>query len=124
LSIKITCQEGINVPKKEKLVESLELISARLLEAITANNQIASSQTPEMRRLFDKWLECVEEEILRIAESSAEIDIEAAAGSLGLSSSSVLSLLLSLERKGRISIPRVTTRKGDGKNKEICDCLG
>lgn len=112
------------MPKKEKLVESLELISARLLEAITANNQIASSQTPEMRRLFDKWLECVEEEILRIAESSAEIDIEAAAGSLGLSSSSVLSLLLSLERKGRISIPRVTTRKGDGKNKEICDCLG
>jgi len=124
LSIKITCQEGIDVPKKEKLVESLELISARLLEAITANNQIASSQTPEMRRLFDKWLECVEEEILRIAESSAEIDIEEVSDSLGLSSSSVLSLLLSLERKGRLSIPRVTTRKGDGKNKEICDCLG
>ena len=112
------------MPEKEKLVESLELISARLLEAITANNQIASSQTPEMRRLFDKWLECVEEEILRIAESSAEIDIEEASDRLGLSSSSVLSLLLSLERKGRISIPRVTTHKGDGKNKEICGCLG
>lgn len=107
----------------EKLVESLELISARLLDITVSNNQIATSQTPEMRRLFDKWLECVEDEILQIAESQKEIDIKRTAEALGLSSSSTLSLLLSLERKGKLEITSVAARKGEGKNKEICDCL-
>lgn len=107
----------------EKLVESLELISARLLDITVSNNQVATSHTPEMRRLFDKWLECVEDEILQIVESQKEIDVEAAAKTLGLSSSSALSLLLSLERKGKIEITGVTAHKGSGENKEICGCL-
>lgn len=107
----------------EKLVESLELISARLLEVATANNQIATSQTPEMRGLFDRWLECLSGEILRAVETEREIDIAAFAKELGLSVSSALSLLLSLERRGAIDITSVTAAPGNGKNREICDCL-
>lgn len=106
-----------------KLVASLELISARLLDITVSNNQVATAHTPEMRRLFDKWLECVEDEILQIAESQKTIGIEATAKNLGLSTSSTLSLLLSLERKGKLEITSVTAQKGEGKNKEICDCL-
>lgn len=107
----------------EKLVESLELISARLLDITVANNQIATSQTPEMRRLFDKWLECLTGEILRMVETNNNIDIAEFANSLGLSTSSALSLLLSLERKGAIDITNITATIGSGKNREICDCL-
>lgn len=108
----------------EKLVESLELITARLLDVTIANNQIASSQTPEMRKLFDKWLECLTGEILRaIDEYQGHVNVAELAKNLGLSSSSALSLLLSLERRGEIDITDINIRKGDGKNREICDCL-
>lgn len=107
----------------EKMVESLELISARLFDITVANNQIATSQTPEIRRLFDKWLECLTGEILRIVEENSNINIAEFANNLGLSTSSTLSLLLSLERKGKINITNITATIGNGKNKEICDCL-
>ncbi len=108
----------------EKLVESLELITARLLEVTVANNQIATSQTPEMRGLFDKWLECLTGEILRVIdERNGNINVTELAKALGLSSSSTLSLLLSLERKGEVDITEINAKKGDGKNREICGCL-
>lgn len=114
---------NINENRIEKLVESLESISARLLEVSTANNQIATSQTPEMRALFDRWLQCLSEEILAIVETNGEIDVASFAQGLGLSPSSAVSLLLSLERGGKIDIKSITASPGDGKNREICGCL-
>lgn len=105
----------------ENLVESLEKITARLLETTVANNQIATSHTPEIRELFDKWLEYLTKEITALAEG--DVDLDALSGSLGLSTSSTLSLLLALERRGEIKIPSLHISRGDGKNREICDCL-
>ena len=57
------------------LVESLELVTARMLEMSLANTQLATSQTPELRRLFDKWLTCLSSEVARFVGTGEEIDI-------------------------------------------------
>ena len=106
-----------------KLVNSLELITARMLEITTMNNQIATSQTPEMRKLFDKWIECLSSEILCNVGENENINIDKIAANAGISRSSALSLLLAMERRGVISITGITAVKGDGKNSDICDCL-
>lgn len=106
-----------------KLVDSLELVSARLLEMIVSNNQIASSQTPEMRRMFDAWLKLMSGEILRIAEADETVDVKKISSQIGLAPSTVTGLLLSLERQGEIEITHIRTKKGGGKNREICDCV-
>lgn len=77
----------------DKLVDSLELITARFLELTTANNQLASSQTPEIRKLFDGWLGLMSEEVLRIASKDGAADIDAASSQTGLAASSIVSLL-------------------------------
>lgn len=107
----------------DKLVDSLELITARFLELTTANNQLASSQTPEIRKLFDSWLGLMSEEVLRIASKDGAADIDAASSQTGLAASSIVSLLLALHRRGEIKISRVEFSKGTGKNEDICDCL-
>jgi hypothetical protein len=106
-----------------KLVDSLEIVTSRLLEMTVANNQIATSQTPEVRRLFDSWIKCVSEELLQIAKAEKSLDIEKISSDTGISQSSVISLLASLERRGAIAITHIVTADGDGRNKDICDCL-
>ena len=105
-----------------KLVDSLELVTARMLEMTVANNQVATSLTPEMRRLFDTWIQYMSDEILIKIEENESLDIQKIADTTGLTSSSVLSLLVYLERKGAIEITQLTAVKGDGHNKDICDC--
>ncbi len=107
------------------LVESLELISARLIEVMTTTAQIATSQTPEIRRLFDTWLQYTSDEILRKvgATDDGDLDIEQTATEFGISSSSILSLLLALQRQGKIHITHVKLSEGNGRNEDICDCL-
>jgi hypothetical protein len=106
-----------------RLVDSLEIVTSRLLEMTVANNQIATSQTPEMRGLFDTWIKYMSGEMLRIAGSGEALDIAEISAETGLSSSSVLSLLFYLDRQGELAITRVTTSPGDGRNKDICDCI-
>lgn len=130
-TIQATGKEVTNVktnqttPEKRlfDLVESLELVTARMLEMSLANTQLATSQTPELRRLFDKWLTCLSSEVARFVGTGEEIDIEATAEKIGLSRASVLSILLALERQGTISVKSVKALPGDGKNRELCDCL-
>ncbi len=105
------------------LINSLELITARMLEVTTINSQIAVSETPEMRKLFDRWLKCISSEILCSIGEGENIDIDRVAESTGITRSSALSLLLAMERQGLPHIPGTQAKKGDGKNKEICDCL-
>lgn len=107
----------------KKLVESLELVTARMLEMTTATNQLASSTTPELRQLFDKWITSISEEICRVACADTTLDIGTLATQLGLSRASALSLLLTLDRRGMLAIRTVTVEKGSGKNTDICDCM-
>jgi predicted transcriptional regulator len=106
-----------------KLVDSLELVTARLLEMIASNNRIASSQTPEMRRLFDDWVRLMADEILRITSEEEMIDVKKISSQIGLAPTTVTGMLLALERQGAIEITHIRTAKGSGKNQDLCDCL-
>ena len=107
----------------ERLVSSLEVVSTGMIESVVVNSQLASSQTPEMRELFDTWLGCMSDEIARFFEGSGEVNLTDISDATGLSRESVLSLLVALDRRGEIMIRKVTGEKGNGKNSEICDCI-
>jgi len=111
------------VSRMENLVSSLELVSARMIETALINSQLASSQTPEMRGLFDKWLGFMSDEIARFFEGNGDVNLTDISDATGLSRRSVLSLLVFLDRAGGIEISSVRGKKGSGRNSEICDCL-
>jgi hypothetical protein len=94
-----------------------------MLEMTVANNQMATSQTPELRRLFDSWIKCVSDELLRMAKEDATLDIGKISRDMGISTSSAISLVAYLERRGALTVTHVVTAEGDGRNKDICDCL-
>ncbi|GHV50630.1 hypothetical protein FACS1894216_03160 [Synergistales bacterium] len=106
----------------ERFIESLEIVTARMLEMTVANNQLAASQTPEMRELFGAWVKCMADELLRYGSEGA-FDVRGIAEKIGLSPNTVISLLVYLSRRGDIEITSVTAEKGQGKNSDICDCL-
>ncbi|MDL2263030.1 hypothetical protein LJC31_00095 [Synergistaceae bacterium OttesenSCG-928-I11] len=112
-----------NDNRAAKLVDSLELVTARLLEMIVKNSQIASMQTPEMRRMFDSWVKLMSDEILRVTGEDETIDVKKISALIGLTPSTVTGLLLALERQGAIEITHIRTAKGNGKNQDLCDCL-
>ena len=109
--------------RASKLVDSLEIVTSRMLEMTVANNQMATSQTPEIRQLFDSWVKCVSDELLRIAREDPTLDIEKISRDMGISPSSVIALVASLERRGALAVASVVTAEGDGRNRDICDCL-
>jgi hypothetical protein len=107
----------------ESFVSSLELVTSRLLEMTIANSQLASSETREMRGLFDAWIKYMSDEVSGFVLQGHETSIEEIAASIGLSRESVLTLLVALDRRGRIKITGLTATPGDGVNSEICECL-
>jgi predicted transcriptional regulator len=87
---------------------------------------MASYATPEMQDMFNRWLGLVGEQVLREAGESSqkgECDVSAIARSIGVSESTVFSLLGFLHRSGRIRVETVRFSSGDGKNLEACPCL-
>ena len=107
----------------ERLAGSLELVTSRMIETAVVNSQLASSQTPEMRRLFDTWLGCISDEVARFFEKGGSVDLDDISEATGLSRESVLTLLVALDRRGGIMIRGVTGEKGSGGNSDICDCM-
>ncbi len=93
----------------EEFVKSLELVSARLIESVTKASQLASSQTPEMRLLFEEWLELVGGEIIEASKGEHLIEPMELAKKIGVSPSTILSLALALHRQGKIEILRFFT---------------
>lgn len=110
-------------PRVEKLVDSLELISSRMLEMIVTNSQLASAQTPEMRALFQKWVDLMADELLTAAGETGTVDLAALSARIGISRQTAASLLLYLDRKGDIDILEMRVAKGEGKNRDICGCM-
>ena len=110
-------------PRVEKLVDSLELVSARMLEMIVTNSQLASAQTPEMRSLFQKWIDLMSDELLAAANETGTVDLAALSERIGITRQTAASLLLYLDRKGDIDIVEMRMIKGEGKNRDICGCI-
>jgi len=94
-----------------------------MIETAVVNSQLASSQSPELRGLFDTWLGYMSDEVARFFDGSGDVNLNDISEATGLSRESVLTLLVALDRRGRIMIRSVTGGKGSGKNSDICDCL-
>ncbi|WP_286951737.1 MULTISPECIES: hypothetical protein [Aminobacterium] len=107
----------------KNLIESSSLATARLIEAVSLNSQLASSTTPEMRELYTQWLNCVTGEVLNSIEEKGIICLEDISKNIGISETTALSLLLYLQRQGAIIVKEVTIKKGRGENQELCHCL-
>lgn len=111
------------VEKMNELLSSCSKVTARLIESIVQTNQLASQSTPEMQELFHKWLNLLSGELLNHVQKNEPLDVEGIANRIGVTPSTVLSLLLFLHRKGEVAIKSVTLEKADGRNREICHCL-
>lgn len=107
----------------KKLLDSEALVTARLVESITKTAQMASASVPEIQGLFSQWLALIGGEVRRIAEPGKELDIVATANQIGIEQSSLLSILLMLQREGHLSIETVRIGRGKGHNEDICSCL-
>jgi CRP-like cAMP-binding protein len=107
----------------EKLMSSLELVTARMIETAVVNSQLASSQTPQMRKMFETWIKYMSSEIARFFRDGGEVSLDAISEATGLSRESVMTLLTALDRQGEIEITHVKASIGDGKNSDICDCM-
>ena len=106
----------------KEVLEAEKLITARLVDSVARGARLASSVTPEMQELFEQWVSFIASEVIREADD-CEIDIPAAAKRIGVKESSLLSLILYMQRNGSINVQKITFLKGDGKDEEICGCL-
>ena len=104
------------------VLDSERLLTARMVDSVLRTCQMASSATPEMQDMFHQWLGLVGEQVLR-ESGKGECDVSAMARSIGVSESTIFSLLAFLHRSGRIRVTTVLFTDGDGKNQEACSCL-
>ena len=104
------------------VLDAEKLITARLVDSVTRSAQLAGSTTPEIQELFEQWVSTISSHIMREADG-CEMDIPAVAKRIGIKESSLLSLVIYMQRNGSINVQKITFTKGNGENKEICDCL-
>lgn len=107
----------------KKLVQSLEQVSARIFESIITLSQTSCSNTPEMNSLFNQWVSCLAGEVLRAVGEKGNLDPEEISKRIGVSNSTIISLVLSMHRQGKIKIKNLVIEPGDNVNTEICDCF-
>ncbi len=114
-----------NLPEQDAkmLVHSLELVSARVFESVVTLSQTASSATPEMQHMFQQWLSCLGEDLLRRIEENGTLDPVQAAKEIGVTPATIISLALTLHRQGKINIKELSAEITNGGNSEICGCL-
>ncbi|MBP9027832.1 MAG: hypothetical protein KBF46_01115 [Aminivibrio sp.] len=107
----------------KNLLDSEGLVTARLVESVTRTSQLSASTVPEIQDLFRQWLSLVAREVKSMAKPGKDLFLPETAGTIGISQSSLLSLLLFLQRTGELSVESVRIGRGTGKNEDICDCL-
>ena len=107
----------------KKLLESEGLVTARLVESVSRTAQMCSVTLPEVQVLFDQWLSLIGREVQRLAEPGKDISVSETAGMIGISESSLLAILLSLQRRGKIKIETLRIAEGTGNNEDICHCF-
>jgi hypothetical protein len=76
-----------------------------------------------MHEMFGEWVEMIGRQITSSIEMPGKIDVNAMAGEIGISTSTLLGLLLFLNRSGKIRITEVGLEKGEGVDDETCNCM-
>lgn len=108
---------------QEEVADLCARVAARLIDSITRTAQLASGSTPEMQELTSQWIDLVGREVLAKVQGRGEVDIEEISRAIGIKPSSLLSILLSLHRRGRTTITHLRCEAGTGKNEDLCECM-
>ncbi len=83
----------------------------KMAGAITESNSIASFATPEIRKLFDDWVNMVGEEVLHfLTEKGPSVPSEIAAN-LKISEESAIFFIAKMAMEKKIKISRVEKRE-------------
>ena len=107
----------------KNMLDSTALVTARMIDSVINNSQLASSTTPEMQDLFRSWLECIAGEVKRKLVEKGDLsaeEIQKTANDIGINPNTLLSLMLYLQRKGDIRIDAIRISPGSGLNTEVC----
>ena len=107
----------------KNMLDSTALVTARMIDSVINNSQLASSTTPEMQDLFRSWLECIAGEVKRKLVEKGDLsaeEIQKTANDIGISTNTLLSLVLYLQRKGDIRVDSIRISPGSGLNTEVC----
>jgi hypothetical protein len=75
-----------------------------MMSSISQSNEMAAFATPEIRGLFEEWVQQLDLEVLEFVKTVKSTDPEALASYLKLSKESAIYLLSRLAQKGTISI--------------------
>ena len=73
-----------------------------MMSSFHENVEATKFATPELRQLFEEWIEQIEEEIVLFVDKAGNVDPEAIAEHFKLSKESVVFLLTRLAKKGKI----------------------
>ncbi len=84
----------------------------KMMENMSRSNTIAEFATPELRGLFEDWVQQIEEEILQFVQEHESVDPEEIAAHFKLSKNSVIYLLSKLAQKDAI---KFKSEKASGK---------
>ncbi len=110
-------------PKEKTVAENCARAASYVLESVSKSARLSSLATAEMQEMFGEWVEMVGRQITSSIEMPGKIDVKPLAEEIGVSTSTLLGLLLFLDRSGRISITGVELEKGNGIEDETCDCM-
>lgn len=103
--------------------ENYARAASRLLESVSRTCQLSSWATPEIQEMFEEWLDILGKQILREQQIPGRINVASRSDEIGISPSSLVGLLLYLQRQGKISITDMGIGQGEGSDEEICDCM-
>lgn len=76
----------------------------KMMATISQSSEIATFATPEVRQLFEEWVQQVDEEILNLVKGESVVSPDQIAEKLKISKSSAIYFLSRLAQKGKISI--------------------
>ncbi len=76
----------------------------KMMSTISQSSDIATFATPEVRQMFEEWVQQVDEEILALVKENNLISPEQVAEKLKISKDSAIYFLSRLAQKGKISI--------------------
>ena len=107
----------------KEVLDSERLVTARMIDSVLRTNQLASIATPEMQDMFSQWLGLIGEQVLSELEDKEECDVPSLAKRIGVSETTLFSLLVFLHRSGRIRIEALRYSEGPTPTSEACDCL-
>jgi hypothetical protein len=110
-------------PTDRTVAENCARTASYVFESVSRSARLSSLATPEMQDMFGEWVDMIGRQIISNIEIPGKIDVNAMAEEIGISTSTLLGLLLFLNRSGKISITEVGLENGCGSVDDICNCM-